>query len=285
MSAVKKRSDLSSVELPPRVLCIGGVDPTGASGVVADLRTLHSLGVYGAVAVTATTAQTSVSVTDVSIVSASLIEAQIEAALSEPGVDVVKTGMLASEDGVFAVARALFSGSKGIRLVIDPVLVSSSGRRLLSSDGVAALKEELLPRAALVTPNLPELGALAGSGVDSEPEQERAAERLLLFGASAVLVKGGHDPGDGQVVDRLYTADGERHIISGPRKVGPFRGTGCALSSAIAAFLAEGLTLAAAADRARRYVEAAMDAPRLPGLGAFLLPGVVAPRESPSSER
>ncbi len=274
---MKSTSEWLCGETRPRVLCVGGIDPTGASGLVADLRALHSLGVYGSVAVTATTAQTSVAVSEVLPVSASLVEAQMEAALKEPGVDVMKTGMLVSEDTVGAVERVLL-GAQGVRLVLDPVLLSTSGRRLLSTDGMNELRQKLIPRAALVTPNLPELAALTGRGESlSGLDIEAAGEELLLLGAGAVFIKGGHSGDEERVVDLLMTADGDRHIIERSRRKGSFRGTGCTLASAIAGYLAEGRTLSGAVSRARDYLEAAMDAPPLTGLGAFLLPGVVSP--------
>lgn len=273
---MKDTSEWFSGETRPRVLCVGGIDPTGASGLVADLRALHSLGVYASVAVTATTAQTSLAVSEVLPVSASLVEAQMEAALKEPGVDVMKTGMLVSEDTVGAVERAL-AAAQGVRLVLDPVLVSSSGRRLLSTDGMKELRRRLIPRAALVTPNLPELAALTSRESLREVEIEAAGEELLLLGAGAVLVKGGHADDEERVVDLLMTADGDRHVIERGRRKGSFRGTGCTLASAIAGYLAEGRTLRDAVFCARDYLEAAMDAPPLSGLGAWLLPGIPIP--------
>jgi len=247
-------------EVPARVLCIGGTDPTGAAGLLLDQRVLAALGVHGAGVVTAVTVQTSRGVTDIVPMPASVVGAQIDAALEELGVLTIKTGMLASIDVVLAVAnRVRRVGSQG-RLVIDPVLGASSGRSLLSEDGRRALLSELVPLAALVTPNRLEAEALTGVSIRDVGDMGLAADHLLAAGAAAVLIKGGHlDDTSESVVDLLRTADGDQHLCERPRVLGPgFRGSGCFLSTAIAALLAEGTSLVSAVEGARSQLDLAM---------------------------
>jgi hydroxymethylpyrimidine/phosphomethylpyrimidine kinase len=261
------------VELPPRVLVVGGTDPTGGAGLARDLRTLEALGVHGSMAVTAVTVQTSRGVSDIVALPASVVGAQMDSAIEELGVDAIKTGMLASVDVVHAVAERVERLGSAARVVVDPVLTASSGRSLLGAEGVEALVERLLPRAALLTPNLPETARLTGLVVQSREDMSRAADELLSRGASAVLIKGGHlvdyEPELTEVADLLRTADGEEVWFERARQGGPgFRGTGCALASAIAGLLAEGFTLRGAVEGARDAVERAMLTAPLLGLAA-----------------
>ncbi|HSC87068.1 MAG TPA: bifunctional hydroxymethylpyrimidine kinase/phosphomethylpyrimidine kinase [Polyangiaceae bacterium] len=263
----------ATVELPPRVLAVGGTDPTGGAGLVRDVRTLEALGVHAAAAVTAVTVQTSRGVTDVVALPASVVGAQIDAALAEPGVDAIKTGMLASFDIVQALADRVDRLGSGARLIVDPVLRSSSGRALLADDGRKLLVQRLLPAAALVTPNLAEAAELSGLTVENREGMSRAADQLLALGASAVLIKGGHladyDDELDELADLLRTADGEEMWLVRERRRGMgFRGTGCTLASAIAALLAEGFTLRAAVEGGRDAVERAMLTAPLLGLAA-----------------
>lgn len=253
---------------PARVLTVAGSDPSGGAGIQADLKTLTALGVYGAAAITAVTVQNTLGVSDVMAVPASVVAAQIDAVLGDIGADVIKTGMLGNVDVVRAVAARV----ERLKLVVDPVIQASDGRELLSSDGVRALLEELVPRAALVTPNVPEAERLTGVSIQTLDDAARAAERLLERGAAAVLIKGGHLPGDEErVVDLLRTLDGEEVRFEGPRvKTRAGRGTGCTLASAIAAGVAEGWTLRDAVQRARDYVEGALRA--APPLGGGTWP-------------
>ncbi len=253
-------------ESPPRVLCIGGTDPTGAAGLYSDMKTLAALGVAASGVVTAVTVQTQASVTEVLRISGSLVRAQIEAALSEGRQVVVKTGMLGDYDTVLAVADALDTlGARGA-LVVDPVFAASSGRPLLDAEGRQLLCERLLPATALLTPNCPEAESLSGVAIRSLADMRRAADSILALGPSAVLIKGGHlpfreaaDETETEVVDLLRTLDGDEYLIRRARVPGPgFRGTGCALASAIAGRLAEGRTLHAAVDSARDYLQAVM---------------------------
>lgn len=263
----KESALLLTTEPGPRVLVVGGSDPSGAAGIEADIKTLTALGVFGAAAITAITVQNQHGVTDVMPLPASLVGAQMDAAIQDAPCDAIKVGMLATVDIVHALAERAARLGSSARLVIDPVLVSSSGRSLLSDDGKRALSEKLIPIAALVTPNIPEATALTGVQIASVEEMSLAADHLLARGAAAVLIKGGHlldaHPDLEEITDLLRTADGEELRIVRPRKrlgkgSAEFRGTGCTLASAIAAGIAEGLTLRDAVERARDYLDCAM---------------------------
>jgi len=246
-----------------RALTIAGSDSGGGAGIQADLKTFAAYGVYGASALTAITVQNTVTVSAVQVLSAALVRAQIDAVLSDIGADAVKTGMLGSAAVVLAVADAL-AAHRPPWVVVDPVMIAKSGHTLLEPDAVAAIRERLLPRADLVTPNAPEAAALTGHEVHSVATAREAARRLHALGPKAVLVKGGHLPGD-DVIDVLY--DGHHlHELRGPRIPGPHtHGTGCTLASAIAAGLALGAGLEAAVIDARAYVAGAIA--HAPGLG------------------
>ncbi len=263
-SREKKSPPLGEIESCPRVLVVGGSDPSGAAGVFADLKTLTALGVFGTAAVTAVTVQNQHGVTDVQPMSASLVGAQMDAALADAPCDALKTGMLATVDIVHAVAERVERLGSRARLVIDPVLTSSSGRSLLSEEARVALLSRLVPQAALITPNLPEAQALTGVPIGSVEHMGLAADHLLARGAAAVLIKGGHlldvNPELEEVTDLLRTADGEQRLFVRPRQKLSRRGTGCCLASAVAAGIAEGLTLFSAVERAGDYVAAAMRA-------------------------
>lgn len=253
----------------PRVLAIGGSDPSGAAGIQADLKTFTACGVFGAASITSVTVQNQHGVSDVAPLPASVVLAQIDAAFADANFDAVKTGMLASADIVHGIADRAARWGSAARLVIDPVLVSSTGRSLLSEEGKTALVERLLPRAALITPNIIEATALTGVPISSMEDMSLAADHILARGASAVLIKGGHflelEPELEEITDLLRTADGEEvRLVRArrrlPGKVAEFRGTGCTLAAAIAAGIAEGLTLKTAVERARDYLDAAMAA-------------------------
>lgn len=249
-------------EFVPKVLLIGGMDPTSGAGVGRDLITLTHWGVYPTVAVSAITVQTSLGVSEIVVTPSSVVRAQCEAAREEYGVDVIKTGMLASVDQVLAMAELAARWGSSVRLVCDPVLRSTSGRELLNAEGTRALAEQLLPHCAVVTPNVPEAEALSGVTVRSRDDMEIAAAILLGRGASAVLLKGGHlldeDQPEGPVFDLLRTMDGDGLWLERPRLPGSFRGTGCTLASAVAAGVAQGLRLLDAVEQARAYLEKLM---------------------------
>lgn len=237
-------------------LTIAGSDSGGGAGIQADLKTFAAFGVYGTSAITALTAQNTLGVTGIHVVPAEFVTAQIEAVVSDIGCDAVKTGMLASSAIVEAVAAAV-EELELPNLVVDPVMVAKGGGRLLEEDAVHAVRTVLVRLARVVTPNIPEAESLAGIEVRSLRDAREAARRILRLGPTAVLIKGGHLPGD-TVTDLLVQASREVEL-SGPRIDGPHtHGTGCTLAAAIAARLALGDALEDAARRAKAYVAGAM---------------------------
>lgn len=245
-----------------RVLVVAGSDSGGGAGIQADVKTITALGGYAATAVTALTAQNTLGVAKVLATDPDFVREQMEVVLTDIGADAIKTGMLGSPAVVRVVARACKRLAAMTPIVVDPVMVAKGGQPLLDPDARDALKSELLPLAALVTPNVPEAESLSGVRIAGVDDLARAAERLLLLGPAAVLVKGGHLPGD-VVVDVLRTADGGEVRFESPRiDSRSTHGTGCTLASAIALGIAEGLTLEGAVARARLYVfEAIRTAP------------------------
>jgi hydroxymethylpyrimidine/phosphomethylpyrimidine kinase len=255
-----------------RVLIVAGSDSGGGAGLQADLKTVTALGGYAATAVTALTAQNTLGVAGVLPVPAAFVRQQMEVVLSDLGADAVKTGMLHDAEVVGVVADALAEAvgkRPGMPVVVDPVLVAKGGARLLRADAERAVLERLVPLAAVVTPNAPELAALTGLEVGTVEELEAAGRALLARGARAVLAKGGHVPGE-VVTDLLLEATGGGVMVTrfeGPRiHSRSTHGTGCTLASAVATGLAEGRSLAEAVERARRYVRGAIE--RAPGFGA-----------------
>jgi hydroxymethylpyrimidine/phosphomethylpyrimidine kinase len=243
----------------PRVLSIAGSDSGGGAGVQADLKTLSALGCYGMTAITALTAQNTLGVRAIHPVPLQMLADQIDAVVEDIGVDAVKIGMLHSADTVRVVTAAIERHSLP-RIVLDPVMIATSGAVLIDQEAVAILVRELFPKAAVITPNLDEASLLVGHPLDSEAAMEAAARQLLEMGAYAVLLKGGHLAGD-TVSDLLMTRDGEPQWSRAPRIPSPnTHGTGCTLSSAIAAHLALGSSLAEAVDLARAYVRGALQA-------------------------
>ncbi len=241
---------------PPRVLTVAGSDSGGGAGVQADLKAMLALGVHGMSAVTAVTAQNSVGVHGVWDLPVEAVSAQIRAVLDDIGADAVKTGMLSSPELVQAVADEL--RGLGAPLVVDPVAVSKHGDTLLADEAVAVVRDVLLPLATVVTPNTDEARLLTGVEVTSTDDLPKAADTLLAMGPRWVLVKGGHLPGD--AVD-LLTDGHASHWLTGVRHDNTHtHGTGCTLASAIAAGLASGLDVPAAAQQAKDYVTGAIAA-------------------------
>ena len=241
------------------VLSIAGSDPSGGAGIQADLKTFAAMGCYGMAALTALTAQNTRGVSAVHVPPAAFLSAQLDAVFADIRVDAVKIGMLATGEIVRAVAKSLARhGAKNI--VLDPVLVATSGDSLGAPDVVEALLAHLLPLAAVVTPNLAEAARLTGLPLPgSVADMVLAGEKLLALGAQAVLVKGGH-LGDAMARDVLLTAAGRR-VYEAPRiKTNNTHGTGCTLSSAIAAALAQGDALELAAERAKVFLTGALQA-------------------------
>ncbi len=248
-----------------RVLIVAGSDSGGGAGIQADLKTVTMLGGYAATAITALTAQNTLGVHGVVPVDPAFIALQMEVVLSDIGADCIKTGMLHSADVIESVVRTLERRGRGIPVVVDPVMVAKGGAELLRPDAQSALRLRLVPLSSIVTPNAPEAEVLTGVKIGSVDDMGRAADLLLAMGASAVLIKGGHLPGD-IVVDLLRTADGEQTLYESPRLVTRHtHGTGCTLASGIAQGIAEGLRLSDAVARARDYVERAIAT--APGLG------------------
>jgi hydroxymethylpyrimidine/phosphomethylpyrimidine kinase len=245
-------------------LTIAGSDSGGGAGIQADLKTFAAHGVYGTSALTAVTAQNTLGVTLFEAVSAHLVSAQVEAVVSDIGVDAVKTGMLPNSTIVEAVA-AVVAAFNLPWLVVDPVMVSKSGDRLVDDDVLRAMKAHLLPRAFLVTPNIPEAEALSGVSIRREDDRHDAARRIVALGPAAVIVKGGHLSTD-DIADLLY--DGHTFTdFRGERVPGRHtHGTGCTFAAAITAHLALGRRLEEAIPLAQQYVAGAIRSS--PGLGA-----------------
>ncbi|MDT7933534.1 MAG: bifunctional hydroxymethylpyrimidine kinase/phosphomethylpyrimidine kinase [Sphingomonadaceae bacterium] len=248
-----------------RVLIVAGSDSGGGAGLQGDVKTVTVLGGHAATAVTAITVQNTLGVEAVHMLPPDLVAAQIRAVLTDIGADAIKIGMLGNAGVITAVADALDGTDAPI--VLDPVMIAKGGARLLDDGAVGALMERLLPRATVVTPNAPELAALTGLPAGNEDEAQRAGHALAKLG-TAVVVKGGHLPDDPELgmADRLIVAGEFEVTLRAPRVDTPHtHGTGCALASAIACGLAQGMGLAAAFRRAHAFVGAAIRA--APGLG------------------
>jgi len=238
---------------------IAGSDSSGGAGIQADLKTFSALDVYGASVITALTAQNTRGVTAIHDVPAEFITAQIDAVFSDLAINAVKIGMLSQPAAIRAVAAGLDRWRQTL-VVLDPVMVATSGDRLLAPDAVAVLKRELFPRALVVTPNLAEAAALLGAPLaQSEDEMRQQAEALLAFGTNAVLIKGGHASGP-LSIDLLVTRDAVARLVALRFETKNTHGTGCTLSAAIAAGLAMGRRLAEAAADAKNYVSEAIGA-------------------------
>ena len=240
-------------------LTIAGSDSSGGAGIQADLKTFAALGVYGASVITALTAQNTSGVVGIHDVPADFVAQQIDAVFSDLTIGAGKIGMLARADVIATVAYGL-DRHQARNVVLDPVMVATSGDRLLRAGAVEALGRELFPRALLITPNLPEAAALLETApARSEAEMQAQGERLLAAGAKAVLIKGGHGEG-AEAVDLLIDASGTMRLAAPRISTTSTHGTGCTLSSAIAAGLAKGLALPDAVRAAKAYVTAAIAA-------------------------
>jgi len=241
----------------PRVLSIAGSDSGGGAGIQADLKTISALGCYGMTAITALTAQNTLGVRAIHAVPPDMLREQIEAVVQDIGVDAVKIGMLHAPEIVITVAIAIERYALP-HVVLDPVMVATSGAVLIEHSARAVLVQDLFARAAVVTPNLDEAALLVGRSLRSEADIEAAASELLAMGARAVLLKGGHLAGEA-VSDLLVLASGERIWMRAPRIHTPnTHGTGCTLSSAIACGLAQGQDLVSAVESARSYIRGAL---------------------------
>ncbi len=255
---------VSATPMRGRVLICAGSDSGGGAGIQADIKAVTALGGFASTALTALTAQNTLGVHGIHEVPLDFVEQQIRVVLEDIGADCVKTGMLHNEGVIRTVIRALDAAAPGVPLVVDPVMVAKGGHKLLDPRALGALRDEMVPRAHLLTPNIPEAELLSDVGIKDLDGMRRAAERLLALGSKAVLLKGGHMDGD-VLTDLLVTADGAESF-SGPRLDTPHtHGTGCTMASAIAAGIAQGLAMDRAVRRARDYVHAAIVS--APGLG------------------
>jgi hydroxymethylpyrimidine/phosphomethylpyrimidine kinase len=243
-----------------RVLTIAGSDSGGGAGIQADLKTVSALGCYGMTVITALTAQNTTGVSGIHPVPPEFAARQMDAVFSDIGADAVKIGMLFSAELIETVAERLKAHS-AVNIVLDPVMVAASGDKLLQDDAIAAVTAALMPLTLVATPNLPEAQVLTGRTIGSLADMRRAAQDLARFGCRNVLVKGGHRKG-GDSTDVLYLADTDRLVdLGGSRIATPNNhGTGCTLSSAIAAYLARGESVETAVVRAKRYISAAIQA-------------------------
>jgi hydroxymethylpyrimidine/phosphomethylpyrimidine kinase len=247
-----------------RVLVVAGSDSGGGAGIQADIKTITALGAYAATAITALTAQSTEAVYGIVPVAAQFVRLQIEAVLGDIGADCVKTGMMFDAAIINATADALAALAPGVPIVVDPVMIASSGARLLDEGAIETLTRRLIARARVLTPNVPEAEVLTGRAIASLDDMRRAADQLLGMGAGSVVLKGGHLAGD--TVRDLVAEPGSSFVIEAPRiTTRSTHGTGCTLASAIAAGLAQGMALRPAVERAHAFVQNAIKT--APGLG------------------
>jgi hydroxymethylpyrimidine/phosphomethylpyrimidine kinase len=245
--------------MTPIAVTIAGSDSGGGAGIAGDLKTFSALGVYGACVVTALTAQNTRGVAAIHVVPPDFVAAQIDAVFSDLDVGAAKIGMLSQPDVIDAVAAGL-NRWRQTKVVLDPVLVASSGDRLTDPAAIEVLKRVLIPRALVLTPNLPEAAALLGAGVaKTEAEMQEQARELLALGAGMVVIKGGHAEGS-ESIDLMVGRGGTVALRSKRIASRNTHGTGCAFSAAIAAGLAKGIGLEEAVQLAKRYVHAALAA-------------------------
>ena len=236
---------------PPIVLTIAGSDCSGGAGIQADLKVFQALGVYGTTAITAVTVQNSQGVHNIFPIPVKLVAEQIEALFQDTIPSAVKTGMLVSEDIVNVVAET-FKNYEFTNIVIDPIIISSSGKTLLSNDGVRVLKEKLIPLATVVTPNYSEAEALSGISIQSDTDVIKAGQRILAIGCGAVVITGGHRKD--RPLDLLMEQNGNIQWFEGEFCGPDLHGTGCVFSSAVTSFLAWNYPLPDVIARSKRYI-------------------------------
>ncbi len=241
-------------------LTIAGSDSGGGAGIQADLKTFSALGVYGASVITAITAQNTKGVTAVEDISSTIIAAQMDAVFSDLDIKAIKIGMVSRIDTIRTIAERLRSQSQPV--ILDPVMVATSGDRLLQEEAIETLRSELLPQATLATPNLPEAALLTGTGIATDrAAMLKQAEMILALGAKAVLIKGGHGTGS-KSVDLLMDGETIQEFAMPRIETKNDHGTGCTLAAAIAAHLALGLPLADAVGLSKDYLQGALAAGR-----------------------
>lgn len=257
-------NDLAALSSLARVLIVAGSDSGGGAGIQADIKTVTALRAYAATAVTAVTVQNTQGVSDVVPIPAETVAAQMRAVLSDIGADAIKLGMLHSTAVIEAVAQEIDALDTRVDLVVDPVMVATSGDKLLQDDAVIALRNLLVPAATLLTPNMPEAAVLTGKPVETLDDQKRAGDALMGLGPRAVLIKGGH--GSDDVLYDVLVTEESIEVMTGPRfDTKHTHGTGCTLASAVAALLAQGVELREAVYGAREFVQAAIQT--APGFG------------------
>jgi hydroxymethylpyrimidine/phosphomethylpyrimidine kinase len=239
-----------------RILTIAGSDSGGGAGIEADIKTIAALGAYACTAITAVTAQNTLGVFGVQTMPADFVKLSIETVLSDIGADAIKLGMLANAEIIETVA-AILPG--GMPIILDPVMVATSGAVLLPDNAIEALRASLIPRATIITPNLPEAAKLTGLPVETQEERIAVARALILLGAQAALIKGGHG-GEDMLTDILVHPGGVEKISLPRIRSKNTHGTGCTLASAIATGLAQKMTLTDAVHRARHYLQSAIAA-------------------------
>jgi len=247
-----------------RVLIVAGSDSGGGAGIQADIKTCAAFGVFSATAITAITAQNTLGVQRVEALAPDMVAVQMHSVLSDIGADVIKIGMLANKEIIEAVAEVIASDAEETTVVLDPVLVSTSGDVLLESEAIEALKDKLLPLADVVTPNTIEAQTLTGIKVEDNEGMIKAGEALREMGAYAALMKGGHLSGN-TIIDVLIADEGHQMMTAPRINSRHTHGTGCTLASAIAALMAQGAPLEAAVMEAREYVFEAIRS--APGIG------------------
>ena len=252
---------MKQVKSYPIALSIAGSDSSGGAGIQADIKTFSALGVYGATAITAITAQNTIGVHSQLAIDPQMVYDQICAVVDDLHPQVVKIGMLSNEGIVRAVAEALRKYQ--LPVILDPVIISTSGHRLLSEDAQEVLKHKLLPLSTLVTPNIPEMSTLTAMPLATFEDKERAAQHLMQYGATSVLLKGGHEEGDTKS-DILFSMSpsGVQSTIFSSQTIQTrnTHGTGCTLSAAIAAFIARGESINEAIAKAKSYISDAIRA-------------------------
>lgn len=243
----------------PRLLTIAGSDSGGGAGIQADLKTFSALGCYGMSAITALTAQNTIGVRAIHAIPPQMLRDQIDAVIEDIGVDAVKVGMLHAPEIVQVVADAI-DRHQLRQVILDPVMIATSGAVLIENEAVQALVQQLFPLVQLITPNLDEAGFLVGHTLKNEADMESAADQLLGLGARAVLIKGGHLRGD-TVADLFVNCEAQKWWLRAPRIHSPnTHGTGCTLSSAIAAHLALGDPMSLAIEKSHAYIRQALKA-------------------------
>jgi hydroxymethylpyrimidine/phosphomethylpyrimidine kinase len=245
-----------------RILTIAGSDSGGGAGIEADIKTIAALGGYACTTITAITAQNTLGVTGVHVMPADFVALCIRTVLEDIGVEAIKLGMLANADIIRAVAATVPTDKP---LVLDPVMVATSGAVLLQDDAISALQEQLIPLATIITPNLPEAAKLSGRSLNSSRDCIAAGHALRAMGAHTALIKGGHGEGD-MLTDFLVHEDGVESISLPRIDTTNTHGTGCTLASAIATGLGQGMTLFDSVSRARHYLQTAIL--QAPGFGA-----------------